>query len=224
VVPQVRLTPIDTDKDQVDQEVKGPVAGRSAVPPAAPPKAPARSSAQKEPAAQEPEPEAQAESISAGYIARLRGEISAALRAEGPDGRKADGLFGTVFHIGEIKVLAGSEILLALPRSVYAQAGREIDQVVERVLGSVLGKDVRARFVDKARIDEYVPSPPAPGSAQEAGQKSSAPQDVGAQETSAHPPAAQPSPADPYEAAKLDPVVQDLVRRGGQVTQVELSE
>ena len=35
---------------------------------------------------------------------------------------------------------------------------------------------------------------------------------------------APPSPTDPYEEARLDPVVQDLVRRGGQVTKVELSE
>jgi len=149
----------------------------------------------------------------------MRGEISAALRAEGPDGRKADGLFGTVFHIGEIRVLAGSEVLLALPRGVYAQAGSEIDQVVERVLCSVLGKDVRARFVDKARIDEYQPSTPAPGAAQEAVQGSGELEDARPQESN------EPSsPADPYEEAKLDPVVQDLVRRGGQVTQVELSE
>jgi hypothetical protein len=159
----------------------------------------------------------------------MRGEISAALRAEGPDGRKADGLFGTVFHIGEIRVLAGNEILLALPRGVYAQAGSAIDQVVERVLCSVLGKDVRARFVDKARIDDYQPLSPAPGAVQEAGHKSSAlqdtrPQDVHPQDAGTHESNGPSSPADPYEEAKQDPVVQDLVRRGGQVTQVELSE
>jgi hypothetical protein len=125
----------------------------------------------------------------------LRTEISSALRTEGSDGRKADGLFGTVFHIGEIKVLDGNEILLALPRGVYAQAGQGIDRVVERVLCAVLGKEVRARFVDRARLAEYKPSP---GPAREA--------------------------ADPYEEVKRDPVVQDLVRRGGQVTDVELLE
>jgi hypothetical protein len=133
-----------------------------------------------------------------------------------------------VFHIGEIRVLAGNEILLALPRGVYAQAGSAIDQVVERVLCSVLGKEVRARFVDKARIDEYQPLSPAPGAVQEAGPKSSAqdtrPQDARPQDAAPHDSNGPSSPADPYEEVKQDPVVQDLVRRGGQVTQVELSE
>ena len=137
-------------------------------------------------------------------MARLRSEISTALRAEGPEGRKADGLFGTVFHIGEIKVLNGSEILFGLPRGVYAQGGAEIDRVLERVLCSVLGVNVRARFVDKARLDEYRPSLPlVPDAAEE--------------ETPA-------SQNDPVEEAKADPVVQYLVRHGGQVEQVELSE
>jgi hypothetical protein len=136
------------------------------------------------------------------------------LRAEGPAGRKADGLFGTVFHIGEIKVLAGSEILLAVPRGVFAQAGAETNQVVERVLCSVLGKTVRARFVDKARLAEYKASEPGSGAGP-----------VADQETLASPEERAPSAStDPYEEAKLDPVVQDLVRRGGQVTNVELVE
>lgn len=197
---------------------KGAVAGQGMVPPAAPPRATPRAltreAAQREPAVQTSELGQASESISAEYVSSIRGEISAALRAEGPDGRKADGLFGTVFHIGEIKVLGGSEILFALPRGVYAQADSESDQVLERVLCSVLGRNVRARFVDKARLDEYKPSRSAEGSAQEASPEPQA----------AQAPGAPSSPADPYEEAKLDPVVQNLVRRGGQVTQVELSE
>jgi hypothetical protein len=145
----------------------------------------------------------------------MRGEISTALRAEGPAGRKADGLFGTVFHIGEIRVLAGSDILFALPRGVFAQVSREVDSVVERVLCSVLGKDLRARFVDQARLGEYKPSEPrVPTAAPEIGQATQASQEASAPSTS----------TDPYEEAKLDPVVQDLVRRGGTVTNVELVE
>jgi hypothetical protein len=82
-----------------------------------------------------------------------------------------------------------------------------------------LGKDVRARFVDKARIHEYVPWQPTPTVAQETGQKSGVLQDTGSQDVRP-----QSSPVDPYEEAKSDPVVQDLVRRGGQVTDVELEE
>jgi hypothetical protein len=142
----------------------------------------------------------------------MRGEISSALRAEGPAGRKADGLFGTVFHIGEIKVLGGSEILLALPRGVYAQASQEVHEVVERVLCSVLGKNIRARFVDRTRLDEYKPSQPVSDVARDSER------DV------VPPPDAPSTTVDPYEEAKSDPVVQDLVRRGGQVTDVELVE
>jgi DNA polymerase-3 subunit gamma/tau len=193
-----------------------------AVPPPAPPRAPARAPAQpRRHAAESLGPEPQTEAISADYVARMRGEISNALRAEGPDGRRADGLFGTVFHIGEIKVLAGNEILFALPRGVFAQVSDRIDQVVERVLSSVLGRTVRARFVDKTRLAEYEPSPPeAPELAQPpssdlsgSDQQGSVPAEGGA----------SAQPADPYEEAKSDPLVQDLVRRGGQVTEVKLS-
>lgn len=190
---------VERESSPVGTSVKSPSTGRGEMPPAAPPRAPAQDQA-----AQSIERELQPESISADYVARMRSEISTALRAEGPEGRKADGLFGTVFHIGKIKVLNGSEILLALPRGVYAQAGTEIDQVIERVLSSVLGKDVRARFVDKARLDEYQPSqPPVPG--------------AGTEGTRA-------LQNDPVEEAKADPVVQYLIRHGGQVEQVELSE
>jgi hypothetical protein len=77
--------------------------------------------------------------------------------------------------------------------------------------------------VDKARLDEFEPSPP-PDAAQETAQESGAPRaaaphGAGAQDTSA-----QPLPGDPYEEAKSDPVVQNLIRRGGQVTDVELVE
>jgi hypothetical protein len=160
----------------------------------------------KEPAVQAVEPELPAESVSVDYITRMRGEISTALRAEGSAGRKADGLFGTVFHIGEIKVLGGNEILFALPRGVFSQVSGEINQVVERVLDSVLGKSVRARFVDLARLAEFVPAQSGPPGS-----------------TTGRDPEAD-VPADPIEEAKSDPVVQDLVRRGGQVTDVELLE
>ena len=60
---------------------------------------------------------------------------------------------------------------------------------------------------DKARLDEYKSSPPP---APRAG--SGASQETGL------------SQADPYEEAKSDPVVQDLLRRGGKVTDVELLE
>jgi hypothetical protein len=141
----------------------------------------------------------------------MRAEISTALRDEGPAGRKADGLFGTVFHIGEIKVLAGNEILMALPQGVFAQVGGEIDAVVERVLCSVLGKSVRARFVDKARLNEIKPL--AADRDAQVEQVVQAPQER-----------ENALVADPVEEAKMDPVVQDLVRRGGQVTDVELVE
>jgi hypothetical protein len=153
--------------------------------------------------------------VSAESIKRRRDEILDTLRRDRPLGPKASGLFGTaVRSAGEIKVLSGSEILLALPSGAFSQVVPGVDQVVERVLCSVLGKSVRARFVDKARLAEYKPSQPGPAAAPEAQQGTDT-----AQETSA-----PSSPTDPYEEAKLDPVVQDLVRRGGQVTDVELSE
>jgi hypothetical protein len=136
----------------------------------------------------------------------MRGEISAALRAEGPAGRKADGLFGTVFHIGEIRVLDGGELLLGLPRGVFAQVTGDVDEVVERVLGAVLGKSVRARFVDKMRLAEHRSAEAAPEAVRENAEGVHAPG------------------SDPIEAAKSDPVVQDLIRRGGQVTDVESIE
>jgi DNA polymerase-3 subunit gamma/tau len=205
---------------RVSETVSGTAAysaavGSGSAPPPAPPRAPPRTSARapssETPAAKAAESEPQSEAISPDYIARMRGEISTALRGEGPEGRKADGLFGTVFHIGEIKVLAGNEILFALPRGVFTQVSGEINQVVERVLVGVLGKNVRARFVDRARLAEYKPAQLASSAAPGADQEAQAPE-LSAPRT------------DPVEEAKSDPVVQDLVRRGGQVTDVELVE
>jgi len=174
-------------------------------PPKAPPRAPARAPEPKEAPQGASEPELQPESVSAEYIARMRGEISGALRAEGPAGRKADGLFGTVFHIGEIKVLAGSELLFGLPRGVFAQVTSEVDEVVERVLCAVLGKSVRARFVDKARMDTYQPAAPAAGTPE------------GAQASQASHTEEAASPSEPVEETDLDPVMQYLVSQGGEI-------
>jgi DNA polymerase-3 subunit gamma/tau len=180
--------------------------GAQPAPPRTPPRAPPRVSEPIVAQEKEPEPEPGSETVSPEYIARMRGDVSAALRAEGPAGRKADGLFGTVFHIGEIKVLDGSELLFGLPRGVFAQVTGDVDQVLERVLGAVLGQSVRARFVDKARLAEYRSSQAAPKSVPESVESVQAPG------------------ADPIEDAKSDPVVQDLIRRGGQVTDVEAIE
>jgi DNA polymerase III gamma/tau subunit len=190
--------------------------GPAPAPPKSLPRAPSRASDSAPPAAKASELEPQSETVSPDYIARMRGDISTALRSEGHEGRKADGLFGTVFHIGEIKVLGGSEILFALPRGVFAQASDEINQVVERVLCAVLGKDLRVRFVDQARLAEYKPSQPAPSIAPASGEEAQSPRHEA--------PRTGAGQTDPIEVAKSDPVVQDLVRRGGQVTDIELVE
>jgi hypothetical protein len=64
---------------------------------------------------------------------------------------------------------------------------------------------VRVRFVDKARMNTYKPSPPA-ASAPEAAQAN---QGAGSEELV--------SPLEPEQETDLDPVMQYLVNQGGEI-------
>ena len=82
------------------------------------------------------------------------------LRAAGRWGETADGFFGSVFAIGEIKVFGGNQVLLGLPQNVLSRSDRGIDQVVKQAVCSVLGKACQVRFVDKETLAKYAAEPP----------------------------------------------------------------
>ena len=222
------------------QRVRRPKAARpkrgagGSPPPAAPPRA-SSSALEAETTVQQVsnKPESEPDSLAPEYIQRMQAEISGALRAEGALGKNADGLFRSVFVIGDIQVINGKEILLGLPPNVLQRVSGDINQMVGRVIGSVLGKPCTVRFVEKGtlperRAESSAPSKPAidepaPGPADPAMVSvEDVETDSGMSQSAARQVAAQSAGPDPYQEAASDPVVQDLISRGGQVTDVQM--
>jgi DNA polymerase-3 subunit gamma/tau len=207
-VPHTQPVPVLTEKAQDAQEIKSSVASRGAAPPPAPPRASPKVPKHKASDAALSEPGLQTEAVSEEYIKRMQNDVSAFLRQEGSLGSKASGLFSTaLFSAGKIRVLGGNEILLGVSAVLLNDmVTGEITRLVERALCSVLNTNVRVRFVDRERVDEYEPLQPESRAAADAARPATG------------------SQLDPIEEAKSDPVVQNLIRHGGQVTNVELLE
>jgi len=103
----------------------------------------------------------------------------------------------------------------------------ETKRVVEQALSSVLGKPCRARGVTKgslpsASADRTVVSREGTPAGEGAGDEGQEPRQSQGASTPSSPAAdsTEPIPGS-YEDAVSDPVVQDLIRRGGQVTDVQ---
>jgi DNA polymerase-3 subunit gamma/tau len=186
-------------------------------PPAAPPKMPSRAAGDTEPTVQPSSLAASVAPVSAAYLRRMMNDISRHLRDDRPHGPDADGFFRTVFHIGEVVVLDDNRVLLALPRKVHSKVTDGITQAVERAVCDVLDSPCHVQFVDRSRLAEIQAAPLSPSPATKS-------QVNGSEE--AESPAAQSLPVsgatDSYQDAVSDPVVQDLLKRGGQVTGVEV--
>jgi hypothetical protein len=139
----------------------------------------------------------------------------------------ADGFFGTVRHIGEIKVLGGNRVLLGLPQTVLSRIPDGVNEIVQEAIGSALGKSCQVRFVEKGTLAEQVAEPfvaekPQPDKVSTVAEPEIArtqafmDKEAGVGEEDGR------DTLDPYQEAVSDPVVQDLVSRGGQVTDVQL--
>lgn len=213
------------------QDAKRPRAKRSvgaSPPPAAPPKSPSTVSKSETVIQQDvPELELEPGGVAPEYIERMRGEISSFLRAASPLGRTADGFFGSVFAIGQIRVVGGNQVLLGLPQNVFSKVTDGINQIVQEALCSVLGKACQVRFVEKETLAGYAiesrvaaeTEPDAISAAEPvaATVEASAKEEVEVDEEDS-----QAVASDPYLEAVSDPVIQDLVSRGGQVTGVQM--
>jgi DNA polymerase-3 subunit gamma/tau len=185
-------------------------------PPAAPPKVPTRMASDIKPSVQSASQAEPAASVSADYVRRMMDDISRHLRDDRPHGPDADGFFRTVFHIGEVVVLDGNRVFLALPQKVYSKVTNGITQAVERAVRAVLDTPCSVQFVDRSRLAEIKAVPPGPPTGVQV-------QVNGAEEVeSASDSLLVSDEMDSYEDAVSDPVVQDLVKRGGQVTDVEV--
>jgi DNA polymerase III subunit gamma/tau len=214
------------------QEARPVSSGAGSPPPAAPPKASSAVSKGEtviQPAV--PEPERAPGGVAPEYIERMRAEVSSFLRAAGPSGRTADGFFGSVFAIGQIKVVGGNQVLLGLPQNVFDKVTDGINQMVQEALCSVLGKACQVRFVEKGALAGYAMEPRVtldtePGTISVAtpiAAPVAAPVEgsiEGGIEVDEKD--AQAVVSDPYLEAVSDPVIQDLVSRGGQVTGVQM--
>jgi hypothetical protein len=167
-----------------------------------------------------------ADALAPALLQRMQSEISSALRVEGALGRNADGLFRSVFVIGDIQILNGNEIVLGLPPNVLQRVTGDITQIVERVIGKVLARSCSVRFAAKGSLPASGTASPTrlgPDSVTDEG--ASRPAD--SMETDAREPesgatATSADERDPYQEAIADPVVQDLISRGGQVTEVQV--
>jgi hypothetical protein len=195
-------------------------------PPAAPPRTESRVSAPEAEAPPESKSEPTLDVLAPDYLGRMQSEISSALRAEGSLGKNADGLFRSVFVIGDVRILNGNEILLGLPPNVLSRVTGDITQTVGKVIGAVLGKACSVRFVEKGSVS----ASSAGAHARSAGEQDTDVQSasqlaapvMNVEESETHVKEAAAEAQDPYQEAVSDPVVQDLVSRGGQVTGVQV--
>ena len=222
---------LQREPDTSPQDAKRPRAKRSvgaSPPPAAPPKSPS-AVPESETVVRQGVPELEPEpgGVAPEYIERMRAEISSFLRAAGPLGRTADGFFGSVFAIGQIRVVGGSQVLLGLPQNVFSKVTDSINQTVQEALCSVLGKACQVQFVEKGSLAGYAMEPPVAQVREPDAPSVAGPVDatVGVSHRQAievDEKEGQAVLSDPYLEAVSDPVIQDLVSRGGQVTDVQM--
>jgi hypothetical protein len=157
----------------------------------------------------------------------MRAEISRVLRGEGALGPRADGFFQTVFHIGEIKVTAGNQVLLALPQNVFRNVTDDISRAVEMAVRTVMNADCRVLFVAKETLSQYAAEPA--GAPEPVADKVPEPDVASIRSQAADEEETEPinggehvPEVDPYAEAASDPVIRDLISRGGQVTDVQI--
>jgi DNA polymerase-3 subunit gamma/tau len=204
LIPESTAT---TTPAATDIEHRAPSAGETDRPPAAPPRAvPGGAVAVSEAEGSQTAERGRAETVTLDEVKQEWIEIRRSIRAES---RQVEALVNS----GVLREVEDQNCIVLEFASAFLceKLGKEENRrIVERSLSAVLGKRCRARGSVRGDVPESVvastPEPREPPPAV----------------SSRHEPEAEPARADPLEEAESDPLVQELVSRGGQVTDVQL--
>ncbi len=189
---------------------------RANVPPPAPPRAPPRAApepAEGEDATEEAAEAVRPDPVRLDEIEERWNEVRRAIRAES---RQVEALVNSSL----LREIEGGNCLVirfASPLLASKLQKEENRRVVERALDEVLGRRCRVRGVVGGAAPAGASAPAR------LAQQAAAPTDLGAAaSTEADSIEAEAGDLDPVEEAESDPVVQDLLSRGGQVTDVQV--
>ena len=131
-------------------------------------------------------------------------------------------LFSLLDSAATRRIKDGNQIVFEFTTEVVAsKLTDEKSRIAEGLIRSVLGKPCRVRGVAQAASPTPAGARPSdPRSTPRAGQASPGPGSSSAGTPSAQ--SEQGGARDPYLEARSDPIVQDLIKRGGQVTDVQV--